>query len=344
MQQPMSGAAVDFQAGTVIFREGEPGGDLFFIKEGEVEVYRESKGLSVRLAILKAGEVLGIMTCLTREPRLASARALTPVKALVVKQAGLKTLITSTPAWVSTVIKDFTVRVKNIDELYTQACQRLESQEMDLSNVRLAAMVARGLGELGAMTATTVGDAKVVDIDAVLDRLARILDVSSARITYVFEVFLSSGLLLAGDSARPRRASLGVLERLGGFADAARRYLSSSADRTALEQLSDRDRRYLSAVCDSLKAQKFQLIQECSLPISKLVVDGVAAEAAIEILRRAAVAGLVRMESTPNETLVTFTPSHLGSLVHALVAIETFRQADRSRSKGDPLPAVAALA
>ena len=55
---PMQGAQVEFPAGTVIFKEGDPGGDLFFVREGEIEVYKVSSGIDVHLALLKTGEIL----------------------------------------------------------------------------------------------------------------------------------------------------------------------------------------------------------------------------------------------------------------------------------------------
>lgn len=347
IQQPMAGASIDFAPDTLIFREGDTGGDLFLIKEGEVEVFRETPGSDVRLAVLKAGEILGIMTCLTREPRLASARAMTHVKALIVKQAGIRSLISSTPAWVHTVIKDFTLRVKDIDELYMHVWQRLQVRDLEASDVRLAVQVANGLMELGEAFAAVEGDDRIVDGRGLLDRLARILDVSPDRTERIFGIFAASGLLGPNVDAECRRVSLGVLERVGSFADVARRYLRSLDVRVAYDQLSDRDRTYLSAVFESLEESRQQLFQECTLPLSRLVVGGVAAEMAVEILGRAAAAGLVRLESSANETLVTLVPSHVSSTLQALLIIDRLRQEDPESSSNSKLSGhtlVAALA
>jgi CRP-like cAMP-binding protein len=236
----LSGAQIEFQAGKTIFEQGDPGGDLYLLKEGEVEVFRGTAKGEVRLAVLKQGEVLGIMTCLTRDPRLASARALTDVKALVVKQAGFNTLISSTPPWVHTVIKDFIFRIKNMDDLYTRAYERLEEQAPSRTNLRLACTIATGLGELGALMAQA-GTQNLVDIDQVLAKLARMVDQPLSHVQQVFAQFVASGALRVEQGARTRTAELPVLQRLGAFRDLCHRYLDDKTERAAWDALSLQD-------------------------------------------------------------------------------------------------------
>lgn len=339
---PVNGVLMDFAAGTVIFREGDAGGDLYFIKEGEVEVFRTLGELDIPLALLKPGEVLGIMTCLTREPRLASARSVTAVKALVVKQAGLKTLISGTPPWVHAVIKDFTVRIKAMDELYGFALQRVDNLELESSSIRLAVRVAKGVAEVGAMIATRVGEVQVVDVDKALTKLAAILDVAPEAVATVFNVFLESGLLRAEANAEVHRADLAVLERLAGFATVARPYLSTPKTRVAYEALFGKDCAFLQGVCDVVKAQRLKLSEECRLPLSRLAVNEFSAEFAAASFRRAADVGFVKLESSDSETLVVFTPATLLTAVHSLMAISKLRGADWIRRQPTAVAAVVA--
>lgn len=218
----IQGAELVFQDGSLIFKQGDPGGDLYFIKEGEVEVFRMENGLEVSLATLNAGEVLGIMTCLTRDPRLASARARGTMRAIVVKQAGIRTLISSTPPWVHTVIKDFILRIKQMDELYARSMSRLEHREREASVLSLAITYAHGLRELGALLTPGETLDRIVDIDFVQKRFARVIGVAEHELTRIFDAFVQSGLIKVDPKSTARRAEYGVLDRLSGFALFAR--------------------------------------------------------------------------------------------------------------------------
>jgi CRP-like cAMP-binding protein len=253
----VQGAQIEFQAGKLIFSQGDPGGDLYFIKGGEVEVFRVENGLEISLATLREGEVLGIMTCLTREPRLASARAKTDVKAVVVMQAGIKTLISSTPPWVNTVIKDFILRVKQMDEVYARAAAKLEFHET-VRYLELAAAFASGMPEVAALL---VRDGNtLVDLIEAQKRLARVLGVGDADLERIFRVFVEVGLLKVDPKATTRRAELGTLERLSGFAPVARGYHAAydALDApvcAALLQLCERARAVAGTASDEVRIE-----------------------------------------------------------------------------------------
>ncbi len=305
----LSGAQVDFAPGAMIFEQGSPGGDLYLLKSGEVEVFRASGGVEVRLATLRQGEILGIMTCLTREPRLASARALTEVKALVVKQAGFKTLISSTPAWVHTVIKDFIIRIKNMDDLYAKAVERLEKQDRDVSMVWVASAIASGLGEVGSMLTSADDHPRLVDIDQVLVRLAKILDTPLAQLQQVFAVFVETGILKVDPKTSSRKAELAVLERMAGFTEFCRKYLGQKDVRLALEGLDGKDAAALIGIYEVAKASGKEMAR---VPAPD---PGLA--------KRAAVAKLVEFDAAAG--IVSFVPQHLINAVRYLLVIQKTR-------------------
>ena len=57
------------------FREGDPGGELFVLQSGAVEVEREFNGRSVTLGRLSEGDCFGEMALVDFRPRSASVRA-----------------------------------------------------------------------------------------------------------------------------------------------------------------------------------------------------------------------------------------------------------------------------
>jgi CRP/FNR family transcriptional regulator, cyclic AMP receptor protein len=80
-------------AGSVVFREGESGRELFVILDGEVEVLRHSKrGHETRVAILGPGDWFGEMSILDVLPRSATTRVLAPTHLLRLTAHELDTL------------------------------------------------------------------------------------------------------------------------------------------------------------------------------------------------------------------------------------------------------------
>lgn len=318
----MQGAQLEFQDGTVIFNQGDPGGDLYFIKEGSVEVFRVDNGLEVSLATLVVGEVLGIMTCLTREPRLASARAKGAVRAVVVKQAGIKTLISSTPPWVNSVIKDFILRIKQMNDLYTHAMVQMEKQQRDASLLELATFYAGGLAELGAMLTPIGSEDKVVDIEVAQKRLARVLGVGEDALERVFQVFVEVGLLKMDPRATARRAELPVLERLSAFAAFARALQSSDELRRGFERLDTKDCAILMQLCERARAKLGKVHDEVKLELSEVTLAELpVVKSAAE---KAAAVHLLRFDP-PGGGKVVFTANKLSQSLRCLAAVHKLR-------------------
>ena len=320
----IQGAQIEFQDGTVIFRQGDPGGDLYFIKEGKVEVFREDKGFEVSLATLGVGEVLGIMTCLTREPRLACARAKGSVRVVVVKQAGIKTLISSTPSWVNTVIKDFILRIKHMDELYARAMGQLEKQQRDASLLELAVYYASGLSELAALTTPGDTGAQLVDMIAAQKRLARVLGVEDAELERIFQVFVEVGLLKIDAKAKERRAELPVLERLAVFAQFAREYRALDQVRKVYESIGAKDCGVLLHLCERARAKFGAVNDEQKLDLTDVPADKADAAAAKAAVEKAAAVGLLRFDA-PGSAKFTFTPNKMGQALRCLAALHKLR-------------------
>jgi CRP-like cAMP-binding protein len=66
-----------FQAGQIVFREGDPAGCAYFIERGEVEVSRLRNGHDEPVARLGVGDYFGEMSLLSDQPgRNATVRAL----------------------------------------------------------------------------------------------------------------------------------------------------------------------------------------------------------------------------------------------------------------------------
>jgi CRP-like cAMP-binding protein len=72
-----------FEQGELLMKQGEPGTSLMVVADGDVEIGVDEEGSHHVLKRAHAGEVLGEMALLTNEPRSASVRAVSPVRAWV---------------------------------------------------------------------------------------------------------------------------------------------------------------------------------------------------------------------------------------------------------------------
>ena len=81
----MSDQETSFGIGQVLFKQGEKGGDLYFIKTGQIELtVRSEAGETAVVAVLGERSVIGTMSFLEGEPRSATAKCLSEVKAVVI--------------------------------------------------------------------------------------------------------------------------------------------------------------------------------------------------------------------------------------------------------------------
>lgn len=88
-----------FEAGEVVFRQGDTGDRVYIIIDGEVEVVREqAHGDETVLARLEAEECFGEMALITDAPRLATVRAVTNMNALTLRRSAFATMFKHIPA------------------------------------------------------------------------------------------------------------------------------------------------------------------------------------------------------------------------------------------------------
>jgi CRP/FNR family transcriptional regulator, cyclic AMP receptor protein len=110
-----------FGSGQTLFRQGEKGGDLYFIKSGKIElsVRNEDTGKEAVLATLGERSVLGTMSFLEGEPRSATAKCVTDVQAIVISQGQRERLLKTIPSWFHVLVKDLSSTVRRLNSQYT---------------------------------------------------------------------------------------------------------------------------------------------------------------------------------------------------------------------------------
>ena len=112
---------IKLPAGAELFSEGSPGEEAYVIKEGEIEIYKDSGGRSVLLAVRKTGEVIGEMSLLDHAPRSASGRARVDSVLVSISHQQLDDLINANPAAARGMLYTFSTRLKSTELLLQQS-------------------------------------------------------------------------------------------------------------------------------------------------------------------------------------------------------------------------------
>jgi len=84
---------VQFDAGEVLFREGELGTEAYLLEEGRVRLIKKVRGQERSLMVLKPGDLFGESALIPGTARSSTAVALSPGLALALDQATLQNLL-----------------------------------------------------------------------------------------------------------------------------------------------------------------------------------------------------------------------------------------------------------
>ena len=101
-----------FSDGEEIASEGEVGDVMFIIVSGEVRVCSIQDGKEIEIARRKAGDVVGEMSIIGREPRMASLIAAGEVRVLCIDQKSFEGLLRERPDVSWSVIQVLSKRLK----------------------------------------------------------------------------------------------------------------------------------------------------------------------------------------------------------------------------------------
>ena len=107
----------EYQAGEVLFREGEPGDVMFVIQSGAARITKQVGGEEKTLAILGPGEFLGEMAILNGKPRTATAVVVDTARCLVIDAKTLEAMVARNAEIAVRLIKKLAKRLDSADTL-----------------------------------------------------------------------------------------------------------------------------------------------------------------------------------------------------------------------------------
>lgn len=186
---------VSFKAGELIFHEGDPGGSLFIILEGTVEVYRTHKGQEFHLTTLTKGELLGAMTATNSNPRSASVRAETMVKAKFVSKEEVNKLMDGLPKLGMILINDLVSRVEHGNNLYIDSSLRGGKRRDTYPAIVASLHMANHFVDLSATFTKSIDGHQMVVTGEIFDNIQRALDSDLTQYNMLKEMFFTCGVI-----------------------------------------------------------------------------------------------------------------------------------------------------
>ena len=104
-------------AGTVLFKEGDAGGEMFVLQTGKVRLTRSLRGVEQMLADLGPGEFFGEMSIINEKPRTATATAVVDSQLLALDPRTFEAMIKANTKIAVHMIKKF---ARRLDEANAQ--------------------------------------------------------------------------------------------------------------------------------------------------------------------------------------------------------------------------------
>ncbi len=175
--------ARDFPAGTVLFREGDPGGEMFVVQRGKVSISARVGAVEKVLSTLGPGEFFGEMSILNRAPRSATAACVEDCQLLVVDARTFEAMVRASSE----------IAVRMIQKL----AGRLAEADRQIENLLLRDARARVVHYVSGAAARSKG----TPFDLPQVELAARLDVDAKAVGEVLATLERAGLLSGAEGA-----------------------------------------------------------------------------------------------------------------------------------------------
>jgi CRP/FNR family transcriptional regulator, cyclic AMP receptor protein len=175
----------DFPTGHVLFKEGEPGNEMFVIQAGKVRISKTVRDVEKTLVVLGAGEFFGEMSILNNKPRSATATVDDNAKLLVIDPKTFEAMVRGNAEIAVRMIKKLAARLQETDE-------QIENLLLKDHNSRVVHYLSHLSGRQGRQVADGVAldvtvkelAAKIgLDLDRVDDVLNKLIRARLVKIT-----------------------------------------------------------------------------------------------------------------------------------------------------------------
>lgn len=184
-----------FPTGTVLFREGDKGEEMFILQSGKVKISKKIRGVEKTLATLEKGEFFGEMAILNDKPRSASAETIEDCEMLVIDRKTFETLLRSNV--------EIAIRfIKRLADRLREANDQMEALMIRDNTSRLVSLLAKQVKE------------KKGSISISIDELAGLAGIEGSQAKMILEKLASVRILTLGTDDHVSISSQEQVDRL----------------------------------------------------------------------------------------------------------------------------------
>ncbi len=107
-----------YAPGTVIFEEDEPGDFIYLLTSGKVEIRKNIKGGTKKIAILEKGDIMGEMSLLDGRPHMATAIALKETHVTLMAKEIFETKVAAMDPILRSAVQTLVKRARQMSETF----------------------------------------------------------------------------------------------------------------------------------------------------------------------------------------------------------------------------------
>jgi CRP/FNR family transcriptional regulator len=148
-----------YEAGQVVFREGDEGDTCFVVRAGAVKITREHGGRTIALAEMRTGDMFGELSMFGGEVRSATATALEDTSAVALLAGDIRRLLTGNPEIAFKMLEAMADRVRRTNErLSNQSFQTVAGRVAGVLVQLVNARQSEGAADRDVLIETTQAD------------------------------------------------------------------------------------------------------------------------------------------------------------------------------------------
>ncbi len=148
-----------YEAGQVVFREGDEGDTCFVVRTGAVKITREHGGRTIALAELRTGDMFGELSMFGGEVRSATAQALEATAAVAFLAGDIRRLLAGNPEIALKMLEAMAHRVRATNQrLANQSFQTVAGRVAGVLLQLVDARQSEGAGARDVLVETTQAD------------------------------------------------------------------------------------------------------------------------------------------------------------------------------------------
>jgi len=127
MANPFKDYIVKLRGGDLVFKEGDPGTEMYIIQSGSVEIFSEAPRGRVSIAVMEKGDFFGEMALLDGVPHMAAAQALEDVELIEINSTLFDRMIKANAEIAVRMLRKLSIRLRETNHKHEALLASIEA-------------------------------------------------------------------------------------------------------------------------------------------------------------------------------------------------------------------------